>query len=373
MKISIIGGGAAGMMAAATIAELNPSAKITIYEKNTQLGRKLVVTGGGRCNITTAITDVRELMQKYPRGSRWLRFAMHEFGPKQTYEWFEDHGVKLKVEGERVFPESENGEQIVDMFLKIYIRFNVQIRFKTEVGKLDNLDADRIIITTGGKSGYGLAESIGHTITPLAPTLTSFIGDVPEISGVSIENARLKMLSHEFEGPFLFTHKGITGPAVFAISALTAYKKFDQGADLYVDYTPKLNHEQLRKLLGENPNERLIKVVQKLVPKSLAEIFGIDKGKRINETSKKEIARIIDLLKNYKIKITGKTPGREIVTAGGVSLDEVDSKTMQSKIDPRIYFAGEVLDVDGLTGGFNLQNAWATGRLAGESAAKAIL
>lgn len=368
MKIAIIGGGAAGMMAAAGIAEANPKAQIVIYEKNTKLGRKFVITGGGRCNITTAITNVRDLMQKYPRGSRWLRFAMHEFGPKHTFDWFEDHGIKLKKEGMRVFPVSENGEEVVAMFLRIFSE--AEIRYETEITNLNDLNTDRIILTTGGKAGYNLAESVGHTITPLAPTLTSFLADIPDISGVAIENAKLKLLGHSFEGPFLFTHKGITGPAVFAISAFTAYKKFDQGVDLFVDYAPNLNHEELLSSLNNLPKERIIKFVQKHVPKSLAKTFALDKSKRVNEASKKELTLIIEQLKNYKIRITGRTPGREIVTAGGVSLEEVDPKTMQSKIDPRIYFAGEILDVDGLTGGFNLQNAWATGRLAGENVSK---
>ena len=366
MKISIIGGGAAGMMAAASIVQANPSAQITIYDKNTKLGRKLVITGGGRCNITTAITNVRDLMKNYPRGSRWLRFAMHEFGPKQTFEWFEDHGIKLKKESLRVFPASENGEEVVAMFLRILK--GAELKYETEVKSLKELDADKIIITTGGKNGYNLAESIGHTITPLAPTLTSFTAKLPNLSGVTIENAKLKLFDHEFEGPFLFTHKGITGPAVFALSAFTAYENIESKALLFVDFVPNMNQEQILNHIQKDPKAQLMKVIRNYVPKSLAETFNIDKSKRINEVSKKEIAQTIENLKNYKIQITGRTPGREIVTAGGVSLNEVDSKTMQSKIDPRIYFAGEILDIDGLTGGFNLQNAWATGRLAGKSA-----
>jgi len=363
MNIAIIGGGTAGMMAAATIAETNPNIKITIYEKNAKLGRKFVLTGGGRCNLTTAITDIKQLMQKYPRGSRWFRFAMHEFGPKQTYEWFESHGIKLKVEGLRVFPKSENGEEVVAMFLKIFK--DAEIKYKTEINNLNQINADKIIIATGGKSGYNLAKSVGHTITPLAPTLTSFTSDLSGLSGVSIQNAKLTLFDSSFEGPFLFTHKGITGPAVFAISAFNAYKKFDQEVDLFVDYAPDLNHEQLLKLLTDSQNEKVSKITRSFIPKSLAEAMGINIDKRVNEISKKQLIKIVEKLKNHKISITGRTPGREIVTAGGVDLKEVDPKTMQSLKDKRIYFAGEILDVDGLTGGFNLQNAWATGRLAG--------
>ncbi|MFC1656287.1 NAD(P)/FAD-dependent oxidoreductase [Patescibacteria group bacterium] len=369
MKIAIIGGGAAGMMAAASSIEANPSNQITIYDKNAKLGRKLVATGGGRCNITTAITDINELLKNYPRGSRWLKFAMHEFGPKQTFEWFENHGIKLKTEGLRVFPASENGEDVVSMFLKIIKNAGATIKYGTEIKNLKELDADKIIITTGGKDGNGckLAESAGHKITPLAPTLTSFTAQLPKLSGVTIENAKLKLFGHEFEGPFLFTHKGLTGPAVFAISAFTAYENLEKGAQLSVDFVPNLNEEQLKDIIQKNPKQKLTKIFQSYIPKSLAKILAPDTN--VNELSKKEIFNKIQHLKNHKFHITGRTPGREIVTAGGVDLNEVDSQTMQSKIDPKLYFAGEVLDVDGLTGGFNLQNAWVTGRLAGMSAA----
>jgi len=364
MKITIIGGGAAGMMAAASVAEADPSAKITIIEKNTKLGRKLVATGGGRCNITTAITDVNDLMQNYPRGSRWLKYAMHEFGPKQTINWFEDHGIKLKTEELRVFPASENGEQVVDMFLRIFKQANIQ--YNSEVKSLDEIDADKIIITTGGKEGggYKLAESIGHTIVPLAPTLTSFICDLDNLAGVSIKKAKLKLNDHEFTGPFLFTHTGITGPAVFAISAFSAYENL---SDLFVDFVPDLNQEQLKEEFFKNSDEIFKKEIQKYLPKSVIESLSLDWDKKIAEISKKHIEMAIAQLKSYRIPLTGRTPGREIVTAGGIDTTEVDPKTMQSKINPKIYFAGEILNVDGLTGGFNLQIAWATGKLAGES------
>jgi predicted Rossmann fold flavoprotein len=367
MKISIIGGGAAGMMAGVSAIESDPSAQITIYDKNAALGRKLVLTGGGRCNITTAITDPRELLKNYPRGARWLKFAMYEFGPEAVYQWFEAHGIKLKTEGLRVFPVSENGEEIVTMFLRILKKHKAIINYETEVKNLDDLDADKIIITTGGKDGggYELARSCGHTIVPLAPTLTSLTTEPLDLSGVSIEQARLKLLGHEFEGPFLFTHTGITGPAVFAISAYTAYENLKSGATLFVDFVPELNREQILNEIQSDPKGTLMKVMAKFVPKSLAKLLIVDDSKSINETSKKEIDQTIENLKNFKIQVTGRTPGREIVTAGGVDLSEVDPQTMQSKLNPKCYFAGELLDIDGFTGGFNLQSAWATGVIAG--------
>jgi hypothetical protein len=367
MKISIIGGGPAGMMAAATIAETNPSAKITIYEKNSKLGRKFIKTGGGRCNITTTITNVRDLMRNYPRGSKWLKYAMYEFGPEQTYKWFEDHGIKLKSEGKRVFPESEDGEQIIDMFMQIFK--SAKIHFNTEVNDLNDVDADKIIITTGGKNGYNLAESVGHKITKLAPTLTSFIADVPDLSGVSIQKAKLTFLDYNFTGPILFTHKGLTGPAIFAISAFTAFEDIENKI-LSIDFIPDINVDQIRNEIQNNPKEKLVKIFQKYIPKSLAELFAPNVN--ISELSKQQIQQKIIHLKKLQFAIKGRTPGREIVTAGGVDTNEVDQKTMQSKLDPRIYFAGEVLNVDGLTGGFNLQIAWATGRLAGQGALSKI-
>lgn len=403
MKITIIGGGAAGMMAAAWACKTSPLVRVTILERNEKLGRKVVMTGGGRCNLTTAITDIRELMKNYPRGEQWLKFAMYEFGPKECFEYFESNGVPLKIEGRRVFPESEKGEDIIEMFNEIFIKNKVEILYKKVVQEVqkegglfvvkaddgDLIKSDKLIITTGGNAytktgsrgdGYTFAKSLGHTITPLAPTLTSLNSNeifIKSLAGVSIENAKLKMVvegggEYEFTGPFLFTHTGITGPAVFAVSAFSAYESLEKGAKLYVDFAPHLNREQLREEMEENPIEFFVRAVSKYVPRSIAEVFGADLQKRVNEVGKKEILRIIELLKAFPLSVKERTPGKEIVTAGGVSLKEVDKKTMESLITPGLYFAGELLDVDGLTGGYNLQIAWATGKLAGENAAKSI-
>jgi hypothetical protein len=376
------------------------------------------MTGGGRCNLTTGTTDVKQLMKNYPRGGEWLKFAMYDFGPKQCYEYFESNGVPLKMEGNRAFPKSEKGEDIIKMFNEIFIKNKVEILytkvvqgvrkegglFVVDVDNGDSIKSDKLILTTGGNAysktgsrgdGYTFSKSLGHTITPLAPTLTSLNSNeifIKSLAGVSAENAKLKLViggadsggtgsagggsagvgkknEYEFTGSFLFTHTGITGPAVFAISAFSAYERLRKGTTVYVDFVPELNRDQLKAAIEEDPKAPFIRAVSRYVTKSLAEVFGVIVGKRVNEVGKKEIMRVIELLKNFPIQVTQRTPGREIVTAGGVSLKEVDKKTMESLITPGLYFAGELLDVDGLTGGYNLQIAWATGKLAGESAA----
>ena len=379
MKIAIIGGGAAGMIAAATIAEKNPSTNITIIEKNKKLGQKVVLSGGGRCNITTTTTNVKELLENYPRGKKWLRFAMHEFGPSETYKWFEDHGVPLKEEGKRVFPKSDKGTDIIEMFSKLFASKGVEVIFNSNVKKVEKdqeqyiitlsddqtIQADKVIITTGGGTSK-LLENLSHTSTPLAPTLTSFITNekwVATLAGVSIQKAKLKIKGdkkHEFTGPILFTHKGITGPAIFAISAMSAYEKCP--IQLSIDLTPDTTYENL---LAQAPN--LSKFIPKSVAKKVLDNLDITPPSEGQELSKKDQNRITETVKNLSLTLTSRTPGTEIVTAGGIPLKEVDQKTMESKIHPGLYFAGEILDVDGFTGGYNLQNAWSTGRLAGST------
>lgn len=401
MKIAIIGGGAAGMMAAMSASNANPEAQITLIERNDKLGRKLVITGGGRCNLTTGTTDVRELMKNYPRGNRWLKFAMYEFGPRECYKFFESHGVKLKMEGNRVFPKSEKGEDIVSMFLRNIKINKVKILYKKLVQNIEKdgnsfkiifndkatLNADKIILTTGGSAysktgstgdGYKFAKNLGHNITKCVPTLTSFVSKdsfIPKLAGVTIKEAEIKIFiqkTHEIKGPLLVTHNGVSGPAVFALSALSAHEKISKNSYLSIDFIPKINEQKIRTILTEDPNKKIIQIVSKFVPKSIAKIFIDYPNKKVAEVGKKEIFKIIDSLKNFKINIFKRTPGREIVTAGGVDLNEVDKKTMESLITPGLYFAGELLDTDGFTGGYNLQIAWATGKLAGENASKPI-
>lgn len=408
MKIAIIGGGAAGMMAAAAIIEKSPQTEVSLIEKNAVLGRKVTISGGGRCNVTTGISDVREVLKKYPRGEKFLRHAMFSFPPDKVYEWFEKHGVKLKTEEDlRVFPRSDNGKDIVGVFEKLFQQTNVKTLLKDNVTKVEAKNGefilhlkdggvarfDKLIITTGGQAyrhtgstgeGYNFAEALGHTVTPLAPSLNSFICEEEwpkHIAGVALKKATVKSRGEkklEFTGPILFTHKGITGPAVFALSSLVAFEKYDKAHPLpiFIDLLPDISHSELEATIMQeletSPKKDFLNTLHTFVPRSLAaticELAKIDPRKNNAELSKKERVAVVEYLKNLPMKVIDRGAGDEFVTAGGVNLSEVDEKTMQSKICPGLYFAGEVLDIDGFTGGFNLQASWATGRLAGESA-----
>jgi len=404
MKILIVGAGAAGMMAAATIVETNCDAEVCIVEKNAVLGRKVIISGGGRCNLTTAENDIPELMKAYPRGSRWLRFVMHEFSPSAVYEWFEKHGIPLKTEGRKIFPKSNQGTDVTGMFQKIFEAQNVEVLLKTAVVSIQKADSgfkatfdgdketfcDKLILTTGGHAyrhtgstgdGYAFVQALGHSINTLAATLNSFSVSedwIADLAGVSIANAKFKVLGKEISGAFLFTHKGISGPGVFALSSLVAFEECSPNnpLPLSIDFLPELDYQKLTdKIQGnisENPKKAISGIVHGYLPKSVLavmfKILGIDAAKSAAEVAKKDVTRLVEALKNFKMTLIERSAGAEIVTAGGVDLNEVDQKTMESKICPGLYFGGELLDVDGFTGGYNLQIAWATGRAAGLSA-----
>lgn len=407
MKILIVGAGAAGMMAAATIAESNSDASVIIVEKNTILGRKVIISGGGRCNLTTADNDMHSLIRAYPRGSRWLKFCMHEFSPIDVYEWFENHGIHLKTEGMKIFPQSNKGTDVTDMFERLFYKHGVHILLKTAVEKVlkngngfkvyfkdgGSMDCDKLILTTGGHAyshtgstgdGYTFAKALGHNIKPLASTLTSFGSPekwVSSLAGVSLLDAKFKLFGaekHEISGPFLFTHTGVSGPGIFALSSLSAFEKCSKQhpLKLFIDFVPNLSYEaltvELNNKFAQSPQKSFLKVVNEYLPKSLLSVIferiKVDDLKVASEISKKDLTRFIESLKNFEMILDERTSGSEIVTAGGVDLKEVDQKTMESKICPGLYFGGELLDIDGFTGGYNLQSAWATGRLAGLSA-----
>ena len=413
MKILIVGGGAAGMMAASTIVESSHGTEVCIVEKNSMLGRKVLLSGGGRCNLTTVENDIRLLVKAYPRGERWLRYAMHEFSPGDVFEWFEKHGIPLKTEGRKVFPRSNQGTDVTDMFRRGFDKNNVEVLLDTSVegiekdgdgfvvtfgeseegGEMETRYCDKLILTTGGHAyshtgstgdGYAFAKALGHSISPLAATLTSFTTTeswITDLAGVSIENAKLKLVGkekNEFSGPFLFTHKGVSGPGIFALSSLSAFEECsaENPLKLFIDFVPVLNPQALsEEIVGkvkDHPKKTLLRIMNYYVPKSMLgvifERLGLDGAKIVGEVAKKDLNRCVESLKNFEMTLGKRIPGAEIVTAGGVDLKEVDSKTMESKICPGLYFGGELLDVDGFTGGYNLQIAWATGRLSGVSA-----
>ena len=406
MRVAIIGGGAAGMMCAASLQEENPSAEILLFDRNDGLGKKVIISGGGRCNVTTGILDVKTVLTKYPRGGKFLTSAMYAFPPEATYAWFESHGVPLKTQpDQRVFPQSDDGHDIVSVFEKLFAQSNIRVMLKCSVTSIEKrgdtfmihrkdtampMTVDVVVLTTGGQAyrqtgstgdGYAFAQSLGHTITKLAPSLNSFTTQEQwpaTISGLSFERASLTAKREgkpSFTGPFLFTHKGVSGPAVFALSSLVAFETYGpkEPLEIIIDLFPDAAIDWLRDtfavIVSEHPNKQFANVLGLLVPHSLAEIIvreiGISESKRANQVSKKEILRCLAWLKAVPLTVIGRGVGDEFVTAGGVELSEIDPKTLMSTICPGLFFAGEVMNVDGFTGGFNLQASWAAGRLAG--------
>ncbi len=410
MKVAVIGGGAAGLMTAAAARETDPSIDVFVIERNDGLGKKVIISGGGRCNVTTGITDVKTVLTKYPRGSKFLAKAMHQFPPQAVYDWFESHGVPLKTQDDmRVFPQSDDGHDVVGAFEKLFQENGTRVLLNTHVARIEKgadgfsiffrgsdapLAVDKVVLTTGGQAyratgstgdGYAFAMSLGHTITALAPSLNSFGTRerwVADISGLSFQSATITAKrggSPSFTGPFLFTHRGVSGPAVFALSSLVAFERYDAARpleiaiDLFPDATVDALAERVKGRIAENPKKGIINVIAMTVPKSLAEILGrelrVDGTVHAAEVAHKDIMRCCAWLKGIPLTVVSRGAGDEFVTAGGVELKGVNPSTMESRICPGLYFAGEILDVDGFTGGFNLQASWATGRLAGESAA----
>jgi predicted Rossmann fold flavoprotein len=409
MKIAIVGGGAAGLMAAASTLKTNRDAEIFLIERNDGLGKKVIISGGGRCNVTTGITDVRIVLSNYPRGGKFLSSAMYKFPPDQVFAWFEAHGVPLKIEKDsRVFPQSDDGRDIVKVFETLFSSKQVQQLLNTTVlriekhekrfrvflkDELEPLIVDLVILTTGGQAyrntgstgdGYAFAQSLGHTITPLAPSLSAFLTKETwpsMLSGLSFPKAKITAkgaTDRSYTGPFLFTHHGISGPAVFAVSSLVAFEKYsrDRLLEISIDLFPDQSINDIKSLIDSNVVNNTKKSFTNcfigIIPKSLSEVLcdqlDISQDKKAGEVGKKDLIRCATWLKNIPLHVSSRGTGDEFVTAGGVELKEVNPATMESKFCPGLFFAGEILDVDGFTGGFNLQASWATGMLAGENA-----
>ncbi len=404
MDVAVIGGGAAGLMAAATLVE-EAAPRVTLFERNPRLGAKVIISGGGRCNVTTGLTSIRAVLARYPRGGRWLRPAMHAFPPAAVIDWFERHGVPLKTEADgRVFPVSDNGHDVVAAFARVLAAGRVDVRLRCRVTAVTPAGAGRfaiatehggagpfeaVILTTGGSAyrhtgstgdGYGFARSLGHTVTPLYPSLTAWVVAEPwarALAGLSFPDAELAIagMKARFRGPFLFTHFGVSGPAVFALGSLVADRPFSPEAPLpvRVNLLPELRPEAvdgaLQERLGRLGGRAVVNVLDTLLPRSicpvlcaLAEVAPRTPAARLPRAARQRLAMLIGAL---PLPVTGRRSGDEFVTAGGIPTEEVDPVTMQSRLVPGLYLAGEILNVDGFTGGFNLQAAWCTGRAAG--------
>ncbi len=405
--IAIIGGGASGFFAALRAAELGPKKRIVIFESSPKLLSKVRISGGGRCNVTHNEFDVQRFCQNYPRGHKELRSPFHLFHVQDTIDWFSRRGVKLISETDgRMFPSTHSSETIVKCFIEEAQKQGVEIITKTPVRKLvydeplgefelelpedEKARAKKILIATGSaKKGHELAAELGHTITQLAPSLFSFkIKDplLKGLSGTSFSNASLKLcfsspkkIFHQ-SGPLLITHHGLSGPAALKLSAWAAreMKKCQYKTSLIVNWTGAKNLERTREKVKAIKENSLKSQMKNAGPRELTHRFwlnflsylSIDPARTWGELSKKDFNRLCDHLFSCPLQIIGQNRFKEeFVECGGVKLKEIDLKTMQSKLVPGLHFSGEILDVDGVTGGFNFQNAWTTGHLAGSSMA----
>ncbi len=414
--IVIVGGGAAGLMAAYFAKLKHANSTVILVEKNSYLGAKILLSGGGRCNVTTGLQSVPEILKNYPRGADFLRTAMQQFPPRAVMDWFESQGVPLKTEPDRrVFPVSNDGKDIVKALENALIQAGVKIlrnqqltsvenlpdqKFKLIFNNRQDISTDRLIITTGGNAyrqtgstgdGYTFATQLGHHITRLFPSLAALRTSEDwshQLSGISFPSAALtlKTSSHDYQrlGPFLFTHQGVTGPAVFTLSSLSAFDTIDPGkpARLFIDFFPDQTAEKLLQMLDQkidaNPGKKTGNLIALFLPHSLAEkivdvllspAFPEKQLTTVNAANLPKAVRrkIVATFKELPLTVISRSAGDEFVTAGGVDINEVNPKTMESQLRPGLFLAGELLDIDGFTGGFNLQASWATGALAGES------
>lgn len=376
MKIEVLGGGAAGFFAGIAAKEAYPHARVILHERSAQVLSKVRISGGGRCNVTHACFDPKELVKHYPRGSKELIGPFHRFQPADTVRWFEERGVKLKREPDgRMFPITDSSQTIIDCLLTEAKRVGVEIRLQSKF-KLEEFEGDRLILATGSsKSGWEIAQTLGHTLQPPVPSLFTF--NIPDFSlqsasGVSVANARLGIEGTKFiqEGPLLITHWGLSGPAALKLSAFGARYLAEKGYEvtLLLDWLPQFSSEELlHQLASEHPQKLLKNSRQIPLPKSLLALLCGEETK-LEGMSKAQIRNLCEKLKVDRYRVKGKTTNKEeFVTCGGVTLSEVNFKTMESKLHSGLYFCGEILDIDGVTGGFNFQNAWTTGWIAGHA------
>lgn len=403
-RIVVAGGGAAGFFGAVTCAQNHPDAGVILLEKSPELLAKVTISGGGRCNVTHACFDPDRLVERYPRGARELIGPFHRWQPRDTVEWFEARGVKIKTEDDgRMFPTTDKSSTIVDCLVREARGAGVDIRLRAGVTKAERrtgggfrlhlsggelLECDRILLATGGNqnsNGFAVAAGLGHEIQPLVPSLFTFnIKDarLAGLPGISVPEAEVSVPSDRLRqrGPLLITHWGLSGPAILKLSAWGARALADRDYtfDLDVNWMPSIARPALIALLEairrDQPGKMLVNTPQGGLParlwRSLVIGAGLAEESRWSTLSNAGLQRLAQELNAGRFRVEGKSLFKdEFVTCGGVNLREVDFRTMQSRICPGLHFAGEVLDLDGVTGGFNLQAAWTTGWIAGQSLA----
>lgn len=409
--VIVVGGGAAGMFAA--IAAAKNGHQVTLYEKNEKLGKKIFITGKGRCNITNA-ADMEELFDAVVTNSKFLYSSFYGYTNQNVIDFFEDAGVPVKIErGNRVFPISDHSSDVIRALEREMKKVGVKVCLNTEVksveaekGKFNKVvlkdattqTADACIVATGGLSyrstgstgdGFRFAENVGHKVTQCFPSLVPMETKEPwicELQGLSLRNVEAKILDGKKElykdfGEMLFTHFGVSGPLIISASSYVGKKFMDKNGQkkeltLEIDLKPALTEEQLDQRVlrdfEENHNRQFKNAITKLFPTKLIpvmlELGGIDPEKKVNSIEKEERRQFVHLIKHFRMTLTGLRDYPEaIITKGGVNVKEIDPGTMESKLVKGLYFAGEVLDLDALTGGFNLQIAWSTGYAAGNA------
>lgn len=399
LRVVVIGGGAGGFFGAISCAEAYPNAQVTLLEARQPLS-KVKISGGGRCNVTHACFDPAVLVQYYPRGGKALRGAFSRFQPRDTIAWFARRGVTLKTEADgRMFPITDDSGTIVNCLMQAAQQAGVRIETATPVSTVVKtaagfeiglksgqvLHADRLLLATGSSTqGYQLAKNLGHTIEPPVPSLFTFnIADpnLRALAGVAVESVRVSLSLPEQKpleqtGALLITHWGLSGPAVLKLSAWGARVLYNSHyrAKLQINWLPHLSLDQLRQQLltaKQQPKRSIASYSPFDFPRRLWQYLvartGISAEQRWAELSKKDMHQLLQELAQGQYFIEGKGVFKdEFVTCGGVSLKEVDFKTMESRLCPGLYFAGEILDIDGVTGGFNFQSAWTTGWIAGQ-------
>ncbi|MEA5627259.1 NAD(P)/FAD-dependent oxidoreductase [Nostoc sp. UHCC 0251] len=401
LRIVVIGGGAAGFFGAIACAKANPDAEVILLEASRQPLAKVLISGGGRCNVTHACFDPEELVQNYPRGAKALRGALTRFGPQDTVTWFAAGGVYLKTEADgRMFPVTNSSETIVECLIKAIAKSGVKLRIGTHVTSVktatdggfdillkseETIKCDRLLLATGSSLvGYKIVRELGHQIEPPVPSLFTFNIVDPQLralAGVSVNPVQLRLSvggksKLQQTGPLLITHWGLSGPAVLKLSAWGARVLHESRyqATLLINWLPHLQQEEVREKVLAVKDEwgkkaialhRGVELPHRLWQYIIARV-GISTEDRWAEISSKTLNQLLQELTQGQYLIKGKGAFKEeFVTCGGVNLKEVNFKTMESRLVPGLYFAGEILDIDGVTGGFNFQSAWTTGYLAG--------
>jgi predicted Rossmann fold flavoprotein len=402
-KLIVIGGGAAGFFCAVNAARINPQLEVIILEKSGKILSKVRISGGGRCNTTHACFDIAEMSKKYPRGGNFVKKTFHQFFTTDTIRWFEERDVKLKTEEDgRMFPVTDSSQTIIDCLMKEANKYNVAIRMNTEVKEITRVEelfeirtansqlstANYICIASGGYPKVSMFEwlkELGHTIEEPVPSLFTFNitgHPITKLMGVSVEKARVKIIGTklEQEGPLLITHWGLSGPAVLKLSAWGARQLAISNwqFSILINWLPDFNEqpltEKFQTLRFEMASQKIVNRNPFGLPQRLWEFLlehsEVNKEKRWADLPAKEQNKLIRNLCACEFAIKGKTTFKEeFVTAGGIKLNEVDANTMMSKKVSNLFFAGEVMDVDGITGGFNFQHAWTSGFIAAKSIA----